>query len=75
MPSDQDRPRLRPVEAIPVQTDGGKMVALRDPSGIAKGMVVLSQDLFSIEAKDIPKTEVLFTILGGKVVYKKNSSE
>jgi predicted amidohydrolase YtcJ len=36
-------------------------------------MVVLSQDLFSIDSKDIPKTEVLYTILGGKIVYRSSS--
>ncbi|MGB4973993.1 MAG: amidohydrolase [Cyclobacteriaceae bacterium] len=34
-------------------------------------MVILSQDLFTVPVEDIKKTEVLYTILGGKVVYKK----
>jgi predicted amidohydrolase YtcJ len=34
-------------------------------------MVVLSKDLFEIEPKEILATEALYTILGGKIVYKK----
>lgn len=34
-------------------------------------MVILSQDLLTIPVEDIKKTEVLYTIVGGKVVYKK----
>jgi predicted amidohydrolase YtcJ len=33
-------------------------------------MIILSQDLFKIEPSDIIKTEVLTTIVGGKVVYE-----
>jgi predicted amidohydrolase YtcJ len=34
-------------------------------------MVVLSRDLFTIPSREILRTEVLYTILGGKVVYQK----
>lgn len=34
-------------------------------------MVILSQDLLTVPVEDIKKTEVLYTIVGGKVVYKK----
>ncbi|MEQ8364874.1 MAG: amidohydrolase [Cyclobacteriaceae bacterium] len=34
-------------------------------------MVILSQDLLTIPVEDIKKTEVLYTIVGGKVVFKK----
>ncbi|MBX2943449.1 MAG: amidohydrolase [Cyclobacteriaceae bacterium] len=34
-------------------------------------MVILSQDLLTIPTEDIKKTEVLYTIVGGKVVYHK----
>jgi predicted amidohydrolase YtcJ len=34
-------------------------------------MTVLSQDVFTIPAKEILSTEVLYTILGGKIVYQK----
>jgi predicted amidohydrolase YtcJ len=33
-------------------------------------MIVLSQDLFKIEPTEIRKTEVLLTLVGGKVVYQ-----
>lgn len=34
-------------------------------------IIVLSQDLLTIPVEDIKKTEVLYTIVGGKVVYQK----
>jgi predicted amidohydrolase YtcJ len=34
-------------------------------------MVVLSRDLFTIPSREILRTEVLYTILGGKIVYQK----
>lgn len=34
-------------------------------------MVVLSKDLFSIDPEEILETKVLYTILGGKVVFKR----
>ncbi len=33
-------------------------------------MIVLSQDLFLIEPTEIGKTEVLLTMVGGKIVYQ-----
>ena len=36
--------------------------------------VVLSRDLFSIRTLHILKTEVLYTILSGKIVYQKSQS-
>src|SRR2546430_4324860 len=33
-------------------------------------LIVLSQDLFKVKPSDIAKTEVLLTIVGGKVVYR-----
>lgn len=35
-------------------------------------LVILSQDLFQIPVEEIKKTEVLYTILGGRIVYQKN---
>jgi predicted amidohydrolase YtcJ len=34
-------------------------------------VIVLSQDLLTIPATDIPKSEVVLTIVGGKLVYEK----
>jgi hypothetical protein len=36
-------------------------------------MVVLSRDLLRPNPKNIPQTEVLYTILGGKIVYDRSS--
>ena len=35
-------------------------------------MVVLSQDILTIPSNEIVNTEVLYTIVGGKVVFEKN---
>jgi hypothetical protein len=32
-------------------------------------LAVLSQDIFSVPAEDLPKTESVLTIVGGKIVY------
>jgi len=39
-------PKIRYVDAIPVQTESGQMFGLRDPGGIATDMILLSPDVF-----------------------------
>ena len=39
-------PKIRYVDAFPVETESGKMIALRDPSGIASDTLILSPDIF-----------------------------
>ncbi|MFQ5708270.1 MAG: AmmeMemoRadiSam system protein B [bacterium] len=39
-------PKIRFVEAFPVETNQGKMIGLRDPSGIATDPLLLAPDLF-----------------------------
>lgn len=41
-------PRLRPVEAFPVEAQGSTFIALRDPEGVAEDAVVLSPPAFFI---------------------------
>lgn len=43
-----DRPRLRALDAFPVEQDGTRMVALRDPSGLTDQIVVLPQPLLDL---------------------------
>jgi predicted amidohydrolase YtcJ len=38
-------------------------------------MILLSQDLFTISPMDIAKTEVLMTIVGGKIVYQSSAAQ
>ena len=44
--SDLQFPKLRFVDAFPVRTEHGQMIGLRDPSGIASDMLLLSPDVF-----------------------------
>ncbi len=72
--------RLTMAEAIKYYTYGPAYASFEEDIkgtlevGKLADMVVLSQDLFTIQPRDITKTEVLYTILGGKIVYE-NSSE
>ena len=36
------RPRLRPVEAVPIESDGETMIALHDPVGLTTGDIAMS---------------------------------
>jgi predicted amidohydrolase YtcJ len=71
--------RLTMAEAIKYYTHGPAYASFEEnikgtlEKGKLADMVVLSQDLFSINPKDIAKTEVLYTILGGQIVYDKSS--
>lgn len=43
-----DKPKLRPVEAIPVQYSGKKMIALHDPARVAPDPILISGELLYI---------------------------
>jgi AmmeMemoRadiSam system protein B len=45
-----ERPRLRPVEAFPVEQEGQRFLALRDPAGYAPSVVMLPGGLVEIVA-------------------------
>jgi len=45
------RPKLRPVEAFPVEHDGRRMIGLRDPTGLAEGVVTLSPPAFFVVSR------------------------
>ena len=36
-----DKPRLRPLEVFPLETENGRMIALRDPSGLTDAIALL----------------------------------
>jgi len=69
--------KLTMAEAIKYYTLGSAYAAFEEgikgslEPGKLADMTVLSKDLFEIEPKEILTTEVLSTILGGKIVYKK----
>ena len=48
---------------------GEKTEGSLEPGKLAD-LIVLSQDLFKIKPNEIAKTEVLLTMVGGKVVYQ-----
>lgn len=45
------RPRLRPVEAFPVEQEGRRLIALHDPCGVAQGVVTVSEAALLILAQ------------------------
>ncbi|MBI1848641.1 MAG: AmmeMemoRadiSam system protein B [Candidatus Rokubacteria bacterium] len=45
-----ERPRLRAIEAFPVEQDGAQMVALRDPAGYTASMLLLPMPVVEIVA-------------------------
>jgi predicted amidohydrolase YtcJ len=49
----------------------GSSTQVLDVGGKLADLVVLSRDLFAIPPSEILRTEVLYTILGGKIVYQK----
>ena len=73
--------KVSPLEALRMYTISAAKSGFEEEikGSIAPGkladMVILSQDLFAIDPKDITKTRILYTILGGKIVYEKTSSE
>jgi predicted amidohydrolase YtcJ len=71
--------RLSLEDAIRGYTLGAAFAGRREKSegslepGKVADLIVLSQDLFHVEPSDIPKTGVLLTMVGGKVVYRSPS--
>jgi predicted amidohydrolase YtcJ len=50
------------------ETDAGSLTP-----GKRADCVILSDDIFSVEPRDIPKIEVLATIVGGEIVYRSSA--
>jgi predicted amidohydrolase YtcJ len=69
--------RMTREEALRAYTLNAAYAAFEEDSkgsltpGKLADIVVLSRDILSIPDDEIPKTEVLYTIVGGKVVYSK----
>ena len=68
--------RISLADAIKGYTQGAAFAGHREKTegslepGKLADLIVLSQDLFKIEPTDISQTEVLLTMVGGKVVYQ-----
>jgi len=73
--------RLTMYEAIKYYTYGSAYASFEEDIkgtlevGKLADMVILSQNLFAIDPKEIPNTEVLYTIVGGKIIYDKSAVE
>jgi predicted amidohydrolase YtcJ len=69
--------RMSRADALKSYTLNGAYAAFEENSkgslkaGKYADMVVLSQDIMTIPEAEIPKTQVLYTIVGGKIKYKK----
>jgi predicted amidohydrolase YtcJ len=70
--------RMSRAEALKSYTLSGAYAAFEEGSrgslkaGKYADMVVLSQDILTMPEADIPKTEVLYTIVGGRIRYRKD---
>jgi predicted amidohydrolase YtcJ len=70
------RERISLEDTIKAYTLGAAFAGRREKTegslgpGKLADLIVLSQDLFKIEPSEIAKTEVLLTMVGGKVVYQ-----
>ena len=68
-------------DGIKAYTLGAAFAGRRDQQegslepGKLADLIMLDQDLFKIRTVEIEKTEVLLTIVGGKVVYQSKRSE
>ena len=64
-----------PADTVVVNTLGAAFAGRREKiegsveSGKLADLIILSQDLFKIAPSEIGKTELLLTMVGGKVVY------
>jgi predicted amidohydrolase YtcJ len=73
--------KLTMAEAIKYYTMGPAYAAFEEDIkgsldvGKLADMVVLSKDLLRPKPKDIPKTEVVYTIVSGKVVYDRSAAK
>ena len=65
------------MEALQSYTISGSFAAFEESSrgslkaGKYADMVVLSKDILTIAEDDIPSAQVVYTIVGGKVLYKR----
>jgi len=73
--------RLTLPQAIEGYTMGGAIAARREKTegsleaGKLADLIVISQDLFKVESNQIGKTQVMMTMVGGKLVYQNASWE
>jgi predicted amidohydrolase YtcJ len=72
--------RLTRMEALQTYTINGAYTAFEEDikgsltPGKLADITVLSQDILTIPEDDIPSTEVVYTIVGGKVMYERGGN-
>ena len=74
---DQRMTRLEAVESYTLNAAYAAFEEERKGSlapGKLADITVLSVDIFSVPEEQIPETEVLYTIVGGKVLYEKGGA-
>lgn len=69
-----ERPALRAVEAVQVETPDGRRVALRDPMGYAEGSLILSPEAFAVAAlmngmRTVPEIQSEMARRHGALIY------
>ncbi|MBI2152789.1 MAG: AmmeMemoRadiSam system protein B [Candidatus Rokubacteria bacterium] len=75
-----DRPKLRPVEAFPVEAGGKKGIALRDPAGFTDAVLVLPPPLVDIVSlfdgeHSLLEIQEIFMRRHGRLLFKERLEE
>lgn len=70
-----DHPKLRPLEAFPVEVDGKSVICLRDPSGLSENVALVPRPVLSLLAlldgsRDLGDLQADFVRAGGELVSR-----
>jgi hypothetical protein len=70
-----DHPKLRPLEAFPVEVDGKSVICLRDPSGLSENIALVPRPVLPLLAlldgsRDLGELQADFVRAGGELVSR-----
>ena len=76
----EDRPRLRPLEVIPIEKDGGLVYCLRDPSGESGEILVVTEGAMAVlgrldGTRDLDDIQLELCRAGGEIVPRSTLEE